>query len=307
MPNVRKLIKKINISGQVSFAEPMHAHTSFKIGGPAEIFITPRTIAELIRTYSFCVRNQLPFFILGGGSNILVSDDGIKGIVISLASLQGIYRNDNTLTALSGTPMERVVQKALAHGLAGLEAFHKMPGTAGGAVWMNARCYGASVSDVLISADIIDENLRQRTIRADTSDFGYKISPFQGKKSLIVRVRFGLVEGNKSLLRQRMQAIYQDRIQKGHFDHPSGGSIFKNNRRLGAPTGKIIDSMGLKGFYIGGARVSPKHANIIINTGTAQASDVLRLLRYLEEKVQKRYGFAPERELLLVGNWKSDS
>ena len=306
MQNVRELMRKINIGGAVNFAEPMEKHTSFRIGGPAEVFVTPNTIAELVSVFSLCLSNHIPFFLLGGGSNILVSDRGMAGVVINLAALKGIYRYGNTLTVISGTPMRTLVEKSLEFGLAGLESFHRMPGTVGGAVWMNARCYGSSVSDVLISADIIDENLKQKTIRINKDDFGYKVSPFQSQKSVILRVRFQLNKGNRSLLTRRMEEISKDRTQKGHFDLPSGGSAFKNNRMFGEPTGKLIEALGLKGFGIGGALISPRHANLIVNTGGAKANDVLNVLHYIEDKVYMLYGFELERELLIVGKWEED-
>ncbi len=331
MNNLRDILEKINTNphfrGSVLLNEPMKLHTSFKIGGPADIFLIPETAEDIIFLTNLCNDLSLPYFILGAGANILVSDKGIRGIVISLdrfrgVSLQNLYSNgplssaqnhpsteDHSfvyIQALAGTPISDVSQAALKEGLTGLEFIYSMPGSTGGAVWMNARCYGKSVSDVLFAVEYLDTSKNQTELKQEIvnkEQFGYKLSPFQGKKDLILSATFRLSKGNQKSIKKEMERIKSDRETKGHFLYPCAGSVFKNNRAFGMPTGKIIEKTGLKGYKIGGAQIAPFHANIIINTGKASATDVLKLVELIEEKVFNRFGFELEREIIPVGEW----
>jgi UDP-N-acetylmuramate dehydrogenase len=169
---------------------------------------------------------------------------------------------------------------------------------------MNARCYASSVSEVLTRVELLDETGTITEMEVDRDQFGYKRSPFQNSSSLILRASFALVPGDREQMQEKMRSIKQDRENKGHFLHPCAGSIFKNNRAFGSPTGKLIDSLCLKGTSIGDARVSELHGNIIVNTGSARAEAVLELIRLLETKVREVFGFELDREILLVGQWR---
>jgi UDP-N-acetylmuramate dehydrogenase len=184
-----------------------------------------------------------------------------------------------------------------------MEFAYSLPGSVGGAVWMNARCYEREVSDVLEFVDYVDPDFGQRRLAMRRDEWDYKVSPFQGMRGVILRAGFRLAPGNPRQVEDRMQEHRQDREKKGHFLFPCAGSVFKNNRAFGAPTGVIVDSLGMKGRRIGGAQVAPFHGNIIVNTGGATARDVLALIELVEDEVRRRLGFHLEREVLLVGEW----
>jgi UDP-N-acetylmuramate dehydrogenase len=302
---VGELLKKINIAGPLLFAEPMCRHTSFQIGGPADIYLRVRDEEELERVFAFVLREGLPYFVLGEGANILVSDRGIRGIVLDLADLNNcrFEAEGPLLIAGAGADMSRACEQARDNGLAGLEFAYSMPGSVGGSIYMNARCYGSSMSDRLAYVDFLDEKALRRRLIVNGEDFGYKRSPFQKRSSVILAGAFRLTRGERGLIDAQMQSYKADREQKGHFRFPCAGSVFKNNRDFGRPTGSIVDSLGLKGTRIGDAEISEFHANIIINRGKARAGEVLELIRLIEERVRQAFGFNLEREILLVGEW----
>jgi UDP-N-acetylmuramate dehydrogenase len=309
--NVGKIPKKINLPCPVSYDEPMSRHTSFRIGGPADMYISPRNAEQAARVYALLNDLNIPIFILGAGANILVSDLGIRGAVIDMGALQGcslsVTDRGTALQALAGTAMSDLSALALEHGLSGLEFIYAMPGSVGGSVWMNARCYGRSISEVLLQVKLAETTGRIVTTDVEQRQFSYKHSPYQDRGALILEASFALKSGDTEAIRERMDWIREDRERKGHFQHPCAGSIFKNNREFGNPTGKIIDALGLKGRCIGGACVSPLHGNIIVNTAEATAEEVFRLIRLLETEVQRTYGFRLDREIMLVGQWREEA
>lgn len=293
----------IKIAGRLEEDELLAGHTSFRLGGPADLFAAPRTPEEVGRIVTLCARESVPCFVLGGGTNILVSDKGVRGVVIDLTFLDGLQAEGSLITALGGTPVSALSEFALSRGLAGMEFAYSLPGSVGGAVWMNARCYEREVSDVLEFVDYLDPDFGQRRLAMRRDEWDYKVSPFQGMRGVILRAGFRLAPGNPRQVEDRMQEHRQDREKKGHFLFPCAGSVFKNNRAFGAPTGVIVDSLGMKGRRIGGAQVAPFHGNIIVNTGGATARDVLALIELVEDEARRRLGFHLEREVLLVGEW----
>ena len=301
--NVRELIKKINIKADILFNEPMKNHTSFKIGGPADVFIVPHSIEDINKIFSFCIKQNIPYFIHGEGSNILVSDKGISGIVISTGRITEIEYDDNIITASAGANISELAEKTAQKGLSGIENFYYMPGTVGGAVWINARCYGVSISDSLLFVDTINRNFEQTRTYIDKSDYDYKKSPFQKSKNLILKAGFKLEKKDSKELLSKINEYREDRYNKGHFDFPCAGSVFKNNRLFGMPTGKIIDTLGLKGTVIGRAKVLEKHGNIIVNTGEAAAEEVIELIDLIKYKVKEKYNYEIEEEIIRVGNF----
>jgi UDP-N-acetylmuramate dehydrogenase len=294
--NVGQILERIKLSVPVLHDEPMSRHTSFRIGGPADAFVSPADVAELSRLFAALNAQRVPVFVLGGGANILVADRGIRGVVIDTSRLRGCAVHPASggflLAALAGTPVEEACTLALEHELSGLEFLYSMPGSIGGSVWMNARCYGRSISDILASVDYLDAGGRRVNLESDPAMYGYKRSPFQEKSALIVEAAVRLERGRREEILQRMRGLY-----------PCAGSIFKNDRRFGNPTGRIIDSLGLKGERVGAAQVSELHGNIIVNRGNARAADVLELIGRIEERVRESCGFALEREVRLVGQW----
>ncbi|TFG63995.1 MAG: UDP-N-acetylmuramate dehydrogenase [Spirochaetales bacterium] len=280
----------------------MKMYTSFRIGGIADILAEPADTRDLAVLAEEARKAALPMTILGEGANILVSDKGIRGLVIRMAGLSGIHVRNSSLRAEAGAKMTDTVTSASAAGLSGLEFIYAMPGSVGGSVWMNARCFGHSISEVLSRVEYIgSEGPGEYHVRA--GDFGYKKSPFQSMDAVITAAEFSLAEGRPDEIRAALEKAKREREEKGHFLHPSAGSVFKNNRGFGKPTGKLLESLGLKGVRKGGAQIAPFHANIIINTGGASASDVRELMELAEEKVLAAYGFVLEREILLVGEW----
>lgn len=306
MANVRELAGKIKALAEVRLDEPMSGHTSFRIGGPADLFAIPGTPGAAALAASIAAREGVPVHVLGGGTNILVADRGIRGMVLDLSRLCGIAEEDGVVSALCGTPVSSVAEFALARGLTGLEFAYSLPGSVGGAVWMNARCYEKQASDVLAFVEVIDPGIdppSPRRLAIVPGQWGYKRSPLQSGGSLIARAGFRLEPGDPARIAGEMEDHRADREAKGHFLFPCAGSVFKNDRRLGAPTGKIIDSLGLKGRRAGGAQIAPFHGNIIVNTGGATAADVLALIELSESEVERRLGFHLEREVILVGDW----
>jgi UDP-N-acetylmuramate dehydrogenase len=293
----------IKIDGVVKQDEPMGRHTSFRLGGPADLYVAPRAAGDVTQVTAACEHAGLPCFLLGGGTNILVADKGIRGVVLDLTGLHGMRADGNRVTAQAGSPVSELSEFARVRGLTGLEFAYALPGTVGGAVWMNARCYDHEISEVLVEAVHLDGagTPCRRPLRA--GEWGYKLSPFQSLRGAILEAVFQLAPGSPEESRRLMDDHKADRVKKGHFLFPCAGSIFKNNRAFGAPTGKIVDSLGLKGVRIGGAQVAPFHGNIIVNAGDARAADVRALIERVEEEVARKLGFSLEREVILVGEW----
>jgi UDP-N-acetylmuramate dehydrogenase len=291
------------------FDEPMSAHTTFGVGGPADCWLRPAGegfpafCAALIRAARSA---GTPVFVLGGGANVVVADRGIRGIVLDTSSWSGADGvRGETAAFRSGTPLNEAAELAAAAGLSGLEFLAGMPGSVGGAVWMNARCYGREIADALAETETIDfaETGEPLRLPAERSAFGYKRSPFQSRPCLILRAVFALRPGSPEEIRARMENYRRDREAKGHYRYPSAGSAFKNNSDFGKPTGKLIDELGLRSLRLGGAQVAPFHGNIIINTGGATASDIRALTDELIARVRAATGFVLEPEILFAGDW----
>jgi UDP-N-acetylmuramate dehydrogenase len=298
--------------------EPMKDHTTFKVGGPADCLLRPEGedfAPFCINILNRCRAEKIPIFILGGGANIVVSDKGIRGIVLDMGAWKG--ENTHVMNAAkdeiifkSGTTIDEAVDTACAAGLSGLEFLAGMPGTVGGAVWMNARCYESEIADVLkwveiISCDPVTESeyVIKRVNVENGAGFGYKQSPFQKMDCIIISASFKLKKGDKEKMLIKTAEYRKDREQKGHYLFPCAGSAFKNNRNFGKPTGQIIDELGLKNRQIGGAQIAPFHGNIIINKGDASASDIRALMDEIAIKVKEETGFILEPEILFIGEW----
>ena len=288
---------------------PLAPLTWFKVGGPAACLLQPKNTARLPELLVHCSYEEIPIFFLGDGSNLLVSDSGFPGLVISTRSLapQEVTINSEKYehTFSAGSLVNDVVRVCCEHNHAGLQDFYGLPGTVGGAAFMNARCYEAEWSQIFVRAKVLLPNGQVRTVHKDSSQWDYKVSPFQGLGCLIEEVTVRLSEGPGSKeLMNIARARYSDREAKGHFRAPCAGSMFKNNREFGQPSGKIIDSLGLRGFAVGGARVSPDHANIIINGGDATAKNIYDLTMHVQQKVKDAYGYHLEPEVVFLGNFE---
>ena len=303
--NVRKILEKININGELKTAEPMSAHTTFKTGGTADIYFRPASAEDLLIVLEACRRYGIPFFILGGGANILVSDRGIEGCVIDMGALNSVSFKKTVCLAESGSQISDAAEMAAEKNLSGLDFIYAMPGSTGGAVWMNARCYGKSISDILLRVQYIDEDLKIRYLERDDilSSYGYKKSFFQGTGNIILSAEFLLEKGNSIDIRKTMRGHELDRKKKGHFSFPSAGSVFKNNRNFGRPTGIILESLGLKGKSVGDARVADFHGNIIVNNGNASSKDIKDLIDLCYTEAKEKLGIELECEIQFVGRW----
>lgn len=281
----------------------MRLHTSYKVGGPADFFVVPHSTIDVEKAVKAAAGLEIPYYILGGGSNILVADKGIDGMVIDTTGLDEITVDQTRITAQAGAPVSDVSAAALRHGLSGLEFVYYLPGTVGGAVFMNARCYGKSMCDVLLAVTYLSSGGELRSMDVRPEDFAYKSSPFQTDGGIILTAQLKCSPGNVDSIRRKMEAYREDRSAKGHFKAPSCGSVFKNNRIFGEPSGKIIDSLGLKGYSIGGAQVAPFHGNIIINTGGASAADIRSIIEFIQKTVLQKRGFKLEPEVQYIGRW----
>lgn len=299
-------------TGSVKYDEPMNLHTTFKIGGPAAVFVEPDTAESLQLVCQMLEKEKAPFFIIGAGSNLVVNDSGLDCFVVSTQKISFIEDKDSTdkdskdpfrlLHCGAGVSMDVAAKWCAERGLSGLEAFAGLPGTVGGALFMNARCYGVSVSDVLVSATYLDCSAGYKLEQYCFSEEGwdYKKSPFQDSSKVIVSADFRVKEGNGADIAAECEEHLVDRDKKGHFSFPSAGSVFKNNRAFGKPSGQIIDEAGLRGLQIGGAQIAPWHGNFIINTGSATAEDVRQLVDYAISVVKSKTGFTLESEIIFV-------
>ena len=293
---------------EIRYDDLMSEHTTFKVGGPADCRVCPE--GDNFPAFSAALihrarKTGIPVFILGGGANIVVGDKGVRGIVLDTCAWKGAAVKDNAVSFNSGTSMDEAAEFAAAQGLGGLEFLAGMPGTIGGAVWMNARCYGSEIADVLAWTQIVDFSAagapEEKRVPADKAAFGYKRSPFQGKDNLIISAAFNLKAADSTEIKSKMEKNRLDRQEKGHYRFPCAGSAFKNNHEFGKPTGQIIDELGLRGFQTGGAQIAPFHGNIVINTGDATAADIRALMTEVAAKVKEKTGFNLESEIIFVG------
>lgn len=280
--------------------EPLSAHTSFKIGGPAAVFCCPQTLPELTRTIELCRLQGVRTYLLGNGTNTLFSDAGFPGAVISLMEFRSHLTvfADGTVCAGAGTALVQVCRAALEHHMTGLEFAYGIPGTVGGAVYMNAGAYGGEMKQILRQVSFLDENLHLCTLPADELALGYRTSVFETKPWCILEAVFCLKPGDPKAIEERMRDLLQRRKDKQPLEMPSAGSTFK--RPEGAFAGKLIEECGLRGFRVGGAQISEKHCGFVVNCGGATCADVVSLTEQVRSIVQEKTGFCLEREIRVV-------
>lgn len=284
--------------------EPLAQHTTFRIGGPAAVFCKPRTVAELTRMLELCREKQVRTYLLGNGSNTLFADEGYEGAVICLTELktnpvaEELPDGRVRLTAGAGTLLSAVCNKALSHSLTGLEFAFGIPGTIGGAVYMNAGAYGGEIKDVLHQVTFLDEELKLRTLPAAELELGYRTSIFEKRPWCILEAEFILQPGERDKIEAQMQDYMARRRDKQPLDLPSAGSTFK--RPAGCFAGQLIEECGLRGFTVGGAAVSQKHCGFVVNMGGATCADVVELTERVRAIVQEKTGHVLEREIRVV-------
>ena len=279
--------------------EPLAAHSTFKIGGPARLFVQPVDHAQLCRTVALCKAQSARYYLLGNGSNILFADEGYNGVVLDISSMQDTVEVHGTqLTAGAGVRLSALCKTALEHSLTGLEFAYGIPGSVGGAVYMNAGAYGGEMKDRLLWVEYLAPTGEIVRLEGEQMGLSYRHSRFmeEGMEgSCIVRAAFGLQRGEKAAIQSEMDRILNQRRQKQPLEYPSAGSTFK--RPQGTFAAQLIDECGLKGFTVGGAQVSEKHAGFVINTGKATCADVLELTRQVRECVQEKTGYLLELEV----------
>lgn len=313
MTDYRKFAEQIKNGGEyegaVLFDEPMKCHTTFKIGGNVPVFFEPAEIDSLLVLLEQLRLQSINYFILGGGSNIVFCDQDFDGVVLSLLKINEISSHnvegteDVLVTAGAGATMAQFVNFCTENQLTGAEQFAGLPGTLGGALFMNARCFDRSISDLFVEAyyiNLADYTEQHATFKAE--EWEYKQSPFQNKNTLLLSATFRLKKTVQPVeeITAKNKFYINERKSKGHFDFPSAGSVFRNNRDFGAPSGKIIDDCGLKGYKIGGAQIAPFHGNFIINIGGATQKDVKALVEYVENVVREKTGFCLQPEIIFV-------
>lgn len=289
--------------GKVSFMEPMSNHTSLRIGGPADVFVMPQSLLSLKNMHGHLKKSQIPFFPLGGGTNILVRDGGIDGVVISFRSFKKIevLSDDNPYVDVFvevGTLLQRLVNFSRENGYAGLEGLAGIPGSVGGAICGNAGAFGYEMKDVLTSVVIMDAKGVIERFKAEEIDFGYRSSSILPDE-LLLSAEIKLKKDTKEEVSAKTENFLRMKREKQPLWEPSAGSVFKNPPGLFA--GKLIDEAGFKGMRIGDVEVSSIHANFFVNKGRATASDFIRLMEKVAHKVKERFGVMLELEIKIVG------
>lgn len=287
---------------RVLLEEPMKQHTTFRIGGPAEVFIMPENLEEVSRILEICRAEKLPYFILGNGSNLLVSDRGYRGVVIQLDRNFGEVRVEGTkIYASAGALLSTLAVAARKASLTGLEFAGGIPGTLGGAVVMNAGAYGGEMKDVLQKVTVMDKDGKVFEIPAEELEMGYRTSVIKTAGYIVLEAVLLLKEGDPEEIKALMKKLSEQRISKQPLEYPSAGSTFK--RPEGYFAGKLIMDSGLRGYRIGGAQVSEKHCGFVINAGDATSEDVCRLMKYVTETVQEKFGVTLEPEVKFLGEF----
>lgn len=282
--------------------EPMKKHTTFRIGGPADYFVLPHTREELADIISICKKQDMPWFILGNGSNLLVSDDGVRGVVIQLyKNYNDIDIEGNCVRAQAGAANSVVAHRALDASLTGYEFAAGIPGTVGGAAVMNAGAYGGEMKDILLEVTVLDEKGEFLVLKNEELELGYRTSVISRKGYVVVEAVFGLAAGNEDEIRSRMEELKNQRVSKQPLEYPSAGSTFK--RPEGYFAGKLIMDAGLRGFSVGGAQVSEKHCGFVINKGNATADDVMNLIKEVQRIVYEKSGVHLETEVKFLGEF----
>ena len=301
--NLEQLIDNLNISKEkIKYNEPMAKHTSFKIGGPAQCFINAESVEEIKQICKVASKNDINLTIIGNGSNLLVTDNGINGIVVkvNIKKFELEFSNDNvSLIVGAGNKLGEIAQKLLRNEITGFEFAAGIPGTIGGAVRMNAGAYGKEMKDIVETVKYMDYdgNIYEKSNK--DLEFEYRKSMFAKNKFIILEAKLKLQKGNAQDIKNKMLEFEQSRKEKQPLEFPSAGSTFK--RGTDFITAKLIDDAGLKGYRVGGAMVSTKHAGFVVNENNATAQDVLNLVKHIKQEVYKKFNKKIELEIQVIG------
>ena len=283
--------------------EPMKNHTTFKIGGKADFLIKAEEKEDITLVYKYAIKNNIPVYIIGRASNLLVKDNGIRGIVIKnlYDNIKILNQNEEEveLEISSGTTCTKAAKFALEYSLEGLEFSYGIPGTIGGAVRMNAGAYGGEIKNCVEKSLVLDKEGNEKILDYNDHNFVYRNSSIANNNYILLSTKIKLKRGNKEEIQQKMEKNMKARLEKQPYNMPSAGSVFK--RGNGFITAQIIDEAGLRGKEIGGAQISPKHAGFIVNNGTATAEDVINLIDYVKKTVKEKFNKELETEVIIIG------
>lgn len=283
----------------IKIDEKLSEYVNFKVGGPADILLIPNSKDQVIKSIKICKENNIPFYLIGNGSNILVRDGGFRGVVLSLKNVKNIYVDGEKIEAECGVMLKEVSDKAIENSLTGFEFACGIPGTIGGAVFMNAGAYDGEISKVIESAEVIDENCNIIRLSREELDFGYRSSLVMKKGYTVLSAVFKLEKGQVKTIKELIEDLTNKRESKQPLEYPSAGSTFK--RPTGYFAGKLIQDAGLKGYSIGGAAVSEKHSGFVINKGNATAKDITDLIKHIQDEVKKQFGVDLHPEVRIIG------
>lgn len=295
-------LKKVIPEENIKINEPMSKHTSFKTGGPAEIYIIGKTLEQIQAVLKYSNQNNIQLYIIGNGSNLLVSDEGIKGIVLKIAvdNIETLESDFGVLVkAGAGVKIMALAQILKKDGITGFEELAGIPGTMGGANYMNAGAYGKELKDIIVSTKAINkETGKIEILKIKEQELKYRSSIFKNRKYIIIETMLNLQKGIPEEIERKMSNFSNQRKQKQPIEYPSAGSTFKRGEKF--ITAKLIDECGLKGYQIGGAQISEKHAGFIINKNNATSKDILDLIKYTKKKVFEKFGVQIEEEVEII-------
>ena len=299
---IKKIFCDLLGEDRVFTDEPMKQHTTFKIGGPADYFLVPESGEEAGEIIKICKQTDIPYFILGNGSNLLVGDGGYRGAVIQIyRNMSAVTTEGTIITAQAGALLSSVAAAAKNASLTGFEFAGGIPGTVGGAAVMNAGAYGGEMKDVLVEVTAMDADGNIFTIPAEKLELGYRTSIIKKAGYIVLEAKIRLKEGDQEAIRERMKELTIQRTTKQPLEFPSAGSTFK--RPEGYFAGKLVMDSGLRGYQVGGARVSEKHCGFVINAGGATAKDVRTLMENVRDIVYEKYGVTLEPEVKFLGEF----
>lgn len=294
-------LENIMAGSGIFMEEPMKKHTTFRVGGPADVLVQPDETA-LAAILALCRQYYVPYSFIGNGSNLLVGDKGIRGVVIEMTDPMGnIEVHGTRITAQAGAMLSKIANTAASNGLGGMEFAAGIPGSVGGAVVMNAGAYGGEMKDIIERVYVLDENGAQLELDRTALDLSYRHSCIPDKKYIVTKVVLELVPRDEAEIRSEMKELNEKRAEKQPLQYPSAGSTFK--RPEGYFAGKLIMDAGLRGYQVGGAQVSEKHCGFVINKGDATAADICQLMQDVSDKVQAQFGVVLEPEVKMIGEF----
>ena len=297
---LRKFVPEENICLQ----ESMASHTTFRIGGLADCFMQLENTEQLIKVRKYLSQVGVPFFVLGNGSNLLVSDEGFRGVILQIGpKMNRVKVEGSVIVAQAGASMAQIARTAMEHELTGMEFASGIPGTIGGGVVMNAGAYGGELSRIVTQVNVVNSEGEIMELDNETMEFGYRTSTIRNNSFTVTEVILRLEKGDRQQIRERMEELAARRREKQPLEYPSAGSTFK--RPAGHYAGQLIMEAGLRGFQCGGAKVSDKHCGFVINTGNATAEDVRKLIREVQARVKDQFNVDLETEVLFLG-WEKN-